>query len=293
MGGRCPTRQVRAPPRWPPAGSPLEADQLGGAADEAVPAARQRCREDLVAEVARVVPVEMMPQVCGLCSGTGARRRARASPASSRVRVMRAFDSQKKSGDVSSPDPSSSVTASYWTPVAAGQQQHGRCPSLPRVENHAAVVGEFVPLMWSWSAIGERMPRGSGILELKRRVEKPVVEGEVADTLHARRRVVSRVGFVPDCLHLRGRLPGRLRQVAVDRDRALRPCDVQRLSGRRGLRDRGRSTGAGPGHHGSQRNWNDGPVRPDHKALDGRVRAAVLIEYVTEVLMTARRDPGT
>jgi len=91
--------------------------------------------------------------------------------------VMRGDASQKRSGDASSPAPSSSVMASYWTPVALASRSTTECPSLTRIEDHTAVV-RVVAI--DVIVVGVRRADDSrvGIVELERRIERAVVESE-------------------------------------------------------------------------------------------------------------------
>src|SRR5450755_4753904 len=85
-----------------------------------------------------------------------------------------------------------SLTASYRIP--RGLASRTRAAVVARVHDDAPVV-----LARDVVAVGKRGPDAGGIRvgEFEGRIEKPVVVGQVADTLDLRRDVVAGIGLVP------------------------------------------------------------------------------------------------
>ena len=109
----------------PPAGQTRAArPTLPEVADEAVRVARQLVREQLIAAVARIVAVKHEAPLVGIRAVDSAATRTGCAPR--RVQPCSctlAAESQKKSGELSSPAPASSVTASYCTPRAVTRKR--------------------------------------------------------------------------------------------------------------------------------------------------------------------------
>src|SRR5207249_3110667 len=78
-------------------------------------------------------------------------------------------------------------------------------------------------------------PLGIGIADVEGRVKEPIVVGQVADGLDLRLDVVAGVDLVELLDACRGS-PARVRQVAVDGDRTVRPRNVYGLARQRRLR---------------------------------------------------------
>jgi hypothetical protein len=118
-----------------------------------------------------------------------------------------------------------------------GEEQHARLAVVPRVQDHAAVVGiarDVVP-------VGEGRPDLAGIrvLELEACVEELVVVGEIADVAHLGRNVVAGVRLEPR-IDARRIAPSVVVEAPVHRDTPREAVDLEgdplRLGGRCGDR---------------------------------------------------------
>jgi hypothetical protein len=106
-------------------------------------------------------------------------------------------------------------------------------PVVARIEDDAAVVGKRRHVV----AVAERRADGARIriVELEARINEPVVVREIADVLHLRLGVVTRVDLVP-FLDARRAAPPFVGKIAVDRDAPGGACHTNGLAGQVGLR---------------------------------------------------------
>ena len=120
------------------------------------------------------------------------------------------------------------------------QKEDGGLPVVARVEDDAGVVGGAGDVV----AIGERRADllRIRILEMEGRVEEMVVVRHPGHVLHLRLGVVGGVGLVP-LVDAQRVFPGRVGEIAVDRDRTGGALDVERRRRLAGLGvNRGRQT---------------------------------------------------
>ena len=209
-------REVRRDDDVVAGGEARQAGERVGAADEAVAAARQRHREDLVAELPRVVAEEHDPP--GLRAGPGVAQRG------------------ERDADLEHPavlgDPPRRVPVEVGRGVLVaggvvghrvvldaargGEEEDAGAAVVAGVEDDAAVVDRLGDVV----AVGVRRAdlRRVGVEELESGVEVPVVVRDVSDRSHLGGHVVAGTGLDPGVDAGRA-APAGIGEVPVHRDR--------------------------------------------------------------------------
>jgi len=212
----------------PAGGKSREAFERLLVANEAVRVLGQPRREDLVAPVSRVVPVQHHPPRLGIRLRVSERRER--DPDLERPAVV--VDLRRRV-----PEPVRRVVLAagrvgvdrvVLDPAGVREKEDRALLVVGRVEDDPPVVGRAVDVVPV--GVGRADLLRVRIVELEADVEVLVVVGHPAHALHLRLDVVPGVRL-PPLVDRRRILPGRIREVAVDDDRTGRPCDLDWIRG--------------------------------------------------------------